>query len=114
MIFPNVPCLVIPFAGATDIYGQRQFGAPRREKVVVIKLIDIETHSTVRADQSATKGSAQEENALATLLFPAASKIKVDDRVQVNGMDLLVRQKSPRYDTEGEISHYTVGLELWR
>lgn len=113
MITPNVDCIIIT-QGQTDVYGDRQWDAPKASRCVVVRLVDGVQSTTVRADSSASRGFAKEPRSEARLLFPASTAIANGDRIEVQGVSLEVTQVHPRLDVLGTLNHLEVDGKRWQ
>ena len=109
---PNARCTVYPTLGS-DIYGQELLDGGHEERCAVIKLTQSSQKTSVRTDSSASRGSAQEIHSDARILFTSASKIAVDDKVEVYGQSLRVVSVFPRYSLPGRLDHIQVDLNIW-
>jgi hypothetical protein len=112
LFIPNLKCTVTKHAGL-DIYGQPKVGIIYREKCAIVKLITTTDVTPIRADASASRGSARERLADAELLFLATTKADVDDFVAVAGVNLRVIGKFPRYSISGNLDHYQITCDIW-
>ncbi len=79
----------------------------------VVILIGRTVKTTVRADSSASRGSAEEDVNVAKILFPAYVTIRKGDRFEVSDETLRVTGVQPRRAVTGVLDHYEVELERW-
>ena len=91
--------------GAQDIYSQFTYAAPVRTACCVVKLADLAKKTSVRTDQSGSRGSAEEDTVSAMILFPPSVRIRKDDQFEIAGMKLRVIGVQPRFDVFGGYDH---------
>jgi hypothetical protein len=107
---PNVTVYYYAATGFT-MYGESTFGARTPVRVNIIDFKDISTPTPVRSEASSTHARAEEQVAVAKLLFPAGHSVATDDRVDVNGTVLQVSGIRPRSDLFGRPQHIEVELK---
>jgi len=113
MFSPNLDCLIQLTSGKTDIYSQPIPGKLVKERCSIIKLMIENEKSSVRADSSASRGSALELETMSTILLTAATRGRIDDIVKLNGYSLRIRGMFPRFDLQGKLDHYQVDVSMW-
>ncbi len=111
----NIPCELSQPAGFTS-RGEALFSAPIRTRCSIVKL-DVGTDkTTVRADSSATRGSAREMLADAKVLLEVSAKPQIEARLVLIdfGVDAVYRIVGifPRHDLLGKLDHYEVTVDL--
>lgn len=109
---PNLDCTVRKRTG-TNIYGEEALGVPVAARCSVIEMRMGIERSSVRADSSASRGSAREYIGEAKLLFPATADIDLDDQVEVNGFKLRITSFFPRHSLQGVLDHFEVQAGIW-
>lgn len=109
---PNLDCKIAKRTG-TNVYGEETLGAPKAARCAIIELKLTVDRSSVRADSSASRGSAQEYQGTAKMLFPATIDLARDDQVQVLTHKLRVVSIFPRHSLNGVLDHYEVELTVW-
>jgi len=77
----------------------------------VVHLIGQVAKSSVRTDQSGSRGNAEEKTDQAVILFPIGVSIKTDDKFEIAGETLRVVGIEQRFDVIGRLDHYEVTLE---
>ena len=112
MFRPNLDCR-IQFVPGTDVYGQPKPTTYRKERCSVVKLVLSATKTPVRADSSASRGSAEEVQAESVILLQATTKVKIGDLIQVSGVTLKVAGMFPQHDAGGRLDHYEVNASVW-
>lgn len=111
MIFPN-RCVVIPKLDY-DEHGQQRFGSKVPEKCAIVKLTSGQQHTSVRADQTASRAHADEFVADVVLLMTPNTKLKVNDKLEIGGLELRARSLQQQYSVTGVLDHIQAGLEQW-
>ena len=69
--------------------------------------------SSVRTDQSASRGNAEERTEIAKLLFPSTVTIGLEDKFEILGHTLRVIKIQPRNSVLGRLDHYEVDFGAW-
>lgn len=91
--------------GAKDQFSQYAYAAPVRVGCCVVKLLGAATKTSVRTDQSGSRGAAEEETVAATILFPPSIGIRKDDKFQLAGITMRVSAVQPQFDILGAHDH---------
>ncbi len=112
MFKPNAVCQRSRIVGK-DVYGQPQLSAPATEPCAVVKLDGRAMRTPVRGEVSASRGTAVEQEEVATLLFASNSTVTYDDMVTLQGIQLRVSSLTPQFTILGKVDHYEVGLTFW-
>lgn len=112
-MIPNVNC-TISKAGELDIYGQTTMSDPVDAKCAVVRLTQKSIKTSVRADSSASRGTAKEVISDSTLLFPTHTDIDIGDMVLISNIELEVSEIQQRFDVNGVLDHYQVELVIWQ
>tara|TARA_R110000851_G_C13102760_1_gene569252 strand:- start:34057 stop:34401 length:345 start_codon:yes stop_codon:yes gene_type:complete len=110
---PNVRCTVSK-AGEPDIYGQYTMSDPVDALCAVVSLNIKSLKTSVRADSSASRGTAKETISESKLLFSTGVDVTIGDKVTLNGLDLEVSEIEMRYDVSGNYDHNEIGLIAWQ
>ncbi len=113
MFKPNLDCVVHVSNGETDLYGQPLPAKRVRERCAVIKLVVENVKSAVRADTSASRGSARELHADSVILLTKNTAANIDDILEVAGQSLKVQAKFPRFDVQGNLDHFEIQASIW-
>lgn len=113
MFRPNLPCRIQLSSGKNDVYAQPIPGSQVSERCAVVKLIISNEKSSVRADSSASRGNAMEEEAMSVILLQSTTKANIDDIVEVSGVKLRIKAKHARYDVSGRLDHYEIQATFW-
>jgi hypothetical protein len=69
--------------------------------------------TSVRTDQSATHGNAEEQVADARVLFRVEAHPQRGDRFKIDGVVLRIEGVEPRRDVFGKLDHWDTSLVLW-
>lgn len=109
----RVPCKIARATGRFDNSGNELYGPDRPALCAVVKLNNRSEKSTVRADSSGSRGAAQEVLADIVLLFKAPNAPQLEDRITIDGMQVIVTARMPRHLVTGAIDHYQVECEKW-
>lgn len=111
MLFGNFYCTVQK-PGAVSVYGEPTLSAPKREQCMVVRLQDEVAHTTVRADQGATRGFADEEITENILLLTLGTIAQLGDIVTVDGVKIRLTSRFIRRDAMGRADHIEVRGEF--
>lgn len=112
LFIPNLNCIVTKRDGF-DLYGQPIVGVSKKEKCAIVKLITKTDKTPIRADASASRGTAMEQIADAVILVPHYSSAEVSDMLEVSGVKLRVTGKFPRHSISGNLDHYQLICNIW-
>jgi hypothetical protein len=93
-------------------YGEPIYTGPIPVRCSIIHLKASSEKTTVRADSSASRGSAEEEIADAKLLLPPALHVFLGDHFTINGFELLVTKIEPRYNVLGKHDHNEIDFAV--
>lgn len=113
MFKPNIDCTIEVANGETDLYGQPLPSRLVRERCAMVKLDLRNVKSAVRADTSASRGSARELHADSKFLLTPKTAANIDDIIHVSGYSLKIISKFPRLDVQGKLDHYEVDAMIW-
>lgn len=112
MFRPNQKCSVRA-TDAFDAYGQPVPGLKKKEDCAVVTYRVFNKKTSVRADSSASKGSALELEADLIILLSPKTVAKIDSIVEVLGNRFRISYIEPRLDIAGRIDHYQCGGTYW-
>lgn len=113
MFKPNLRCRIQIASGENDVYGQPIPGRYVNESCAVVKLQMSNEKTPVRADSSASRGNAIEEEAVSIILLTVKTKASKDDIIEVAGVKLRITARQPRFDISGRLDHYEVQATMW-
>lgn len=113
MFKPNLNCRVQVSSGKTDVFGQPVPGVYVNERCAVVKLDLSNNKSSVRADSSATRGNALEEEASSVILLEKTTRANKDDIIEVSSIKLRIVSRQPRFDVSGRLDHYEINATIW-
>ncbi|EXX00878.1 hypothetical protein J888_1229 [Acinetobacter baumannii 44327_5] len=112
MFRPNQTCVVRSIAGYS-VYGQPQEGKRKREKCAIVRYVIKNEKSSGRADSSATRGNAREQQADAIFLMSPNTTADIDSVIELHSHDFRVVSKEPRFAISGRLDHFEVGCSYW-
>ena len=113
MFKPNRLCRVQTSTGANDVYGQPIQSAWTLEPCSVAKMSVTSRKSSVRAEQSASRGNAMELEADLKILFAAKSEVDIDDIILLDDYEFRVLGRQPRRDAAGRLDHIEITANIW-
>lgn len=96
-----------------NIYGEEQLSLVGRIKLGVVRFIDSIDKSSVRADSSASRGKADQEEFDAVFITPVESGVRKDDILLVDGVKVRVILVHRRYGLRGRPGHLEIGATIW-
>lgn len=111
MFIPNVRCKVRRRIG-TNVYGKGEYGGEENAACGIVRLEESSDTTSVRADSTASRGSAKEENLQARLLFPARTRLNKGDLVKVMSFTMIVQSVWPRHNVTGRLDHWQIDLQI--
>lgn len=92
-----------------DIHGRESFVAPVPLPCSIVKLAENVEESSVRADSTASRGSAEQEVLQAKILIPLHIAVKKGDVIKVLGRNVEIASIQPRNDVFGRPHHQEIG-----
>lgn len=95
-----------------DGYSRPQFAAPINCPFAVVRLLSRSDKTNVRADSSASRGSADEILSQVKILVVPRIRPNFDDAFIFNSVNHRVTGVHPRYTVMGKLDHYEVDLEV--
>ncbi len=113
MFRPNQTCRIQLASGKTDLYGQPTPGRTITERCAVVKLLLTNEKSSVRADSSASRGNANEMQAVSVVLLAPTTRAAIDDILEIAGHKLRIMGYFPRFDVTGRLDHVQVEAHVW-
>lgn len=113
MFIPKQKCSIRKIQGR-DRYGQESLGSPASAPCSVVKLGNLVEKTSVRADSSASRGAAKEEQAYAVLLIHKKASVDNGDVISINGTEIQVTNVMPRFNVQGAIDHYQIEAKAWQ
>lgn len=96
-----------------DVYGESQLRFVDRIKLGMVRFADSVEKSSVRADSSASRGKAEQEEFDAVMVTPLESKVQQGDIMLVDGVKLRVDMIHKRFGLRGRPGHLEVGASIW-
>lgn len=112
MLNSNMPYQIRKVTGR-DVYGAEVLGCVVNERGAIAKLKQMTSHTTVRADSSATRGHADEFTASNMVLLDGNTVARQGDQLLITGLKLRIVSMHPRYDTNGVLDHHETAGEPW-
>ena len=112
MLNSNATCLINKRVGF-DMYGKAQMGIGVSERCAVIKLLNEQRRTLPRAENSQSRGHAEEFATMSDILLDAKTVAVIDDKLTVHGHSIKLTSMRERYDVNGDIDHYECTGELW-
>jgi len=113
MFRPNQNCTIRRSSSKTDVYGQPLPGSTVSERCAIVKLNVQNMKSSVRADTTASRGTAQEKQVEALILLDPKTVASIDDIMEVHGVVLRIVSMFPRHSVSGQLDHYEVTGTIW-
>jgi hypothetical protein len=106
---PNVIASLLRKDAKRNIHGKETYQAGVSLPCAIVRLSENVTESSVRADSTASRGSAEEEVLQAKILIPATVAVKKGDVIKI--LDRLVEITSiqPRLNICGILDHQEIG-----
>jgi hypothetical protein len=108
MFRPNTKCLLLRRRSTRNIFGKTMFATPTSVPCSVVKLELAAETSSVRADSTASRGAAEQEEAAAVFLFPANMRISINDVINYGSFQIRVTKLIPRNNVAGKLDHIQV------
>lgn len=111
MFIPNINGTLERQSG-TNVYGKATFYPPVPVACGIVRLELMNDPTTVRADSSASRGSAHEESVLSRVLVTKETMVSNGDRLNIANHTLTVQSVWPRYAVTGQLDHYQLDLTI--
>ena len=95
------------------VTGDRQYSAPVKVGLSVIRVTDDVQPTSVRADTSGSKSFADENVEQGRCLMHPRIRPKINDLLTIGDDKHEVKGVRPVYDMYGKVDHYQVELASW-
>ena len=113
MLFnPNTTCVIIKSEGY-DFYGEPLRKQRITEPCALLNAKSAMKKSSVRADSSASRGNAQEVTADYWLILLPSTVAKIDDLIEIHGIQVKIVDLIPRYGLDGRHDHTEALCDMW-
>jgi len=112
MFVPNTTGVLRRQTGS-NIYGEPTYGHPKTVPCGVVRLAIAAEATSVRTDSSASRGAADEPEAVAKILFPANVDISIGDRFEIQTIILRCKKIEPRLAVTGKLDHWECDFDRW-
>jgi hypothetical protein len=96
-----------------DLYGRATYGQAKPVRIGIVRLEQDSDPSTVRADSSASRGTATETTITARILVPADVQLKEGDLLFFSAFSMTVQSVRPRHAMSGKLDHWQLDLTSW-
>jgi hypothetical protein len=95
------------------MYGKESLQSSAQLYCGVVRLSASNQKTSVRADSSASRGTAIEVTYDSRLLFLPLTEIGRGDKLTIVTLELRVETVQPRFDIRGRLDHLQVDLIAW-
>lgn len=112
MFIPNNTGLLTRQTGL-NAYSEPTFSDPELVECGVVRIRAGALPTSVRADSSASRGTAEEVVATAKILFLPLAYPNISDKFEIDGIVLRCTSREPRYSVLGELDHHECDFESW-
>jgi hypothetical protein len=112
MFIPN-HIAVLHRLNELNLYAEPIFSPSIRVECAVVKLIVDARKTSVRADSSASRGTAEERVLVGKILFLPNSSPQIGDKVEIQNQILRCNAVHPRIDVAGRLDHNECDFEVW-
>ena len=112
MFRPNLICFIQQMQSYDD-YGQPVIGRKKKERCAITRKVLTNRKTSVRADSSASRGSAREIEADVLVLVAPNTTADIDSIVTIEDERFRVLSKHARYAINGRKDHYELGCSYW-
>lgn len=109
MFIPNKVAILKRKTGH-NLYGVATYAPGQKIQIGVVRIETMSDPTSVRADSSASRGSAMEETILSRILVARNVTVKQGDVLEVDGIALTVQSVWPRWAVTGDLDHYQLDL----
>ena len=97
-----------------DVHGRATFSEPMECPFGIVNLNVGAEKTVVRADSSASRGSADETAALrAKILIVPYIEVKIGDKFEFQGLTFKIASTHYRVSIMGQVDHIECELEMW-
>jgi hypothetical protein len=97
---------------AQNVYSEFTYAAPVQVRCAVVDFKEVIARTSVRVDQSATRGNTEELTMVAKILFPPSVGIQEDDEFEIMGKKMRVLAIQQRNNVLGQHDHDDVDLGI--
>lgn len=111
MFRPNQKALLSKIIGR-DLHAREIYSDKVSIEIAVVKLEMSAAKTTVRADSSASRGSAEETVVDGKIIVSPSLNIHRGDRVEIHSNSYSVAVIHPRFDVWGRLDHQEVDLQV--
>lgn len=108
MFRPNTKCQLERRLEGRTVFGKTSYAAPVSIPCSVVKLEFRADKSSVRADSTASRGAAEQQEAEAVFLFPKTVAVSINDVVHYGEFKIRVTKLRPRTNAAGKLDHMQV------
>lgn len=88
-----------------DLYGKATYGPATPVMVGIVGLNGFVDQTSVRADSSASRGSAEQEELQAKILVSPQVQVDEGDIMDILGFSIEITAVQPRLNTQGILDH---------
>ncbi|EMA2752290.1 hypothetical protein U2H75_003024 [Escherichia coli] len=99
--------------GIKNVYGEAKLQFVKKTKAGVVKFIQSQEKSSVRADSSGSRGKAHLELFDAVLIVPLEAAVELDDVIIIEKQKIKVSSVHRRWGLRGRPGHLEVGANIW-
>lgn len=112
MFEPNSTGVLYSLSGR-DVHGRPTYAPARPCPFAPVNLHVGAQKTSVRADSSASRGSADETAAMrAKILIPAFVKVEIGDKFEFDDLRFRIEAKHTRRSVSGVVDHFECDMEL--
>ncbi len=113
MFAPNVIGMLSRIV-SRDVHGRATFSTPSECPFGIVNLNVGAEKTVVRADSSASRGSADEVSTKAAkILVPPFVTIAIGDKFEFQGMTFKIASTHYRVSILGQVDHIECDMEMW-
>lgn len=113
MFRPNKTCFIQKVNGR-DRYGQESLAAKIKARCSIVRLGTKSEKTSVRADSSASRGGAEEEQSYAVILLERSANVDINDVITIAETSTQVTDIKPRYNIQGRLDHFQIQGKAWQ
>jgi hypothetical protein len=112
MLITTLTCKLRKVTGMNQ-YAEETLGPVTTERCAPVRLRHSQAHSSVRADSTASRGAADEDQADSIVLLTPTTKAELGDQLEVADLKLRIVQLHPRFGMAGKLEHWEIRGEFW-
>lgn len=112
MFIPNTFAMVYT-RRSYNLYGEPDFNRPIKVPCGIVKLDVVADKTSVRTDSSASRGNADELTTQTRMLFSPGYGIGIGDKVDFEGILMVITEAFARRDMSGQVDHLDCVLQKW-